>query len=70
MSNDPKGAKYMQRMTDQIISDLNVKQFEGNQDDNNEDDINIDDLFNYKTGGQTKIKKVILVKVELNTDIH
>ena len=57
MSNDPKGAKYLQRMTDEIISDLNVKQFEGNQDDINEDDINIDDIFNYKTGGQTKNKK-------------
>ena len=57
MSNDPKGAKYMQRMTDQIISDLNVKEFEGNQDDNNEDDINIDDLFNYKKGGKVKTIK-------------
>jgi hypothetical protein len=50
MANDPKGAKYMERMTDEIISDLNVDEFEENQDDN-EDDINIDDLFNYKKGG-------------------
>jgi len=56
MANDPKGAKYMERMTDEIISDLNVDEFEENKDDN-EDDINIDDLFNYKTGGQTKNKK-------------
>ena len=56
MANDPKGAKYMERMTDEIISDLNVDEFEENQDDN-EDDINIDDIFNYKTGGQTKNKK-------------
>lgn len=56
MANDPKGAKYMERMTDEIISDLNVDEFEENQDDN-EDDINIDDLFNYKKGGQTKNKK-------------
>jgi hypothetical protein len=56
MANDQKGAKYMERMTDEIISDLNVDEFEENQDDN-EDDINIDDLFNYKTGGQTKNKK-------------
>jgi hypothetical protein len=46
----------MERMTDEIISDLNVDEFEENQDDN-EDDINIDDLFNYKKGGQTKNKK-------------
>jgi hypothetical protein len=56
MANDPKGAKYMERMTDEIISDLNVDEFEENQEDN-EDDINIDDIFNYKTGGQTKNKK-------------
>lgn len=56
MANDPKGAKYMERMTDEIISDLNVDEFEENKGDN-EDDINIDDLFNYKTGGQTKNKK-------------
>ena len=56
MANDSKGAKYMERMTDEIISDLNVDEFEKNKDDN-EDDINIDDLFNYKKGGQTKNKK-------------
>ena len=56
MANDPKGTKYMERMTDEIISDLNVDEFEKNKGDN-EDDINIDDLFNYKKGGQTKNKK-------------
>ena len=47
MSDDPKGAKYLAKMVDEIQNDLQREDYEKNIDD-----INLDDLLGYKNGGK------------------